>query len=88
MRTRVNRTDRDPAVAIAAGIVGVGAVLAMLSIAGMRMAYRRAYAEVASHCRRVSLLTVDDVRYFCAPVARVDTATPAGPDSPTPATQL
>jgi hypothetical protein len=80
---------RNLALAIAAGIVGVGAILAMLSVAGMRLAHRRAYAEVAAHCQRVSVLTVDHVRYFCAPVVRVETATPAAaPHSASPGTQL
>jgi len=81
------RDDRQFALTIALGIVCSGAIISMLSVAGMRMAYRRAYAEVAAHCRRVTLLTVDDVRYFCAPVARVD-ASPAAPDSPRSGAQL
>ncbi len=83
------RDDRNFALAIAASIVGAGAILSMLSIAGMRATYRRAYVEMAAHCRQVSLLTVDGARYFCAPIARVETATPAAvPDSPSAATQL
>ena len=47
------------------------------------------FVEMAAHCRQVSLLTVDGARYFCAPIARVETATPAAvPDSPSAATQL
>ena len=83
------RDDRRFALAIAAGIVGVGVMLSVLSIAGMRMTYRRAYAEMAAHCRQVSLLTVDGAKYVCAPVARVETATPSTlPHSPPPKTQL
>ena len=82
------RDDRNFVLAIVTGIVVVGATIALLSIVGMRMAYRRAYAEVATHCRRVSLLTVDDARFFCAPVVRVEAATSAASQSPGPATQL
>lgn len=83
------RDDRRFALTIAAGIVAVGAILSVLSIAGMRMTYRRAYAEMAAHCRQVSVLTVDGAKYVCAPVARVETATPSTvPDSPPLMTQL
>jgi hypothetical protein len=51
-----------------------GVVLATLSVVSMRVAYRRAYTEIASSCKEVSLLTVGGVRYFCAPVARVESA--------------
>jgi len=81
--------DRRFALAIAASIVVAGAILSVLSIAGMRMTYRRAYAEMAAHCRQVSILTVDGAKYVCAPVARVETATPTTvPSSPPPMTQL
>lgn len=83
------RDDRRFALAIVVGIVALGVILSVLSIAGMRITYRRAYAEMAAHCRQVSLLTVDGARYVCAPVARVETATPSTvPDSPPPMTQL
>jgi hypothetical protein len=85
----MRRDDRHFALAIAAGIVAAGVILSVLSIAGMRVTYRRAYAEMAAHCRQVSLLTVDGAKYVCAPVAGVETATPSTvPDSPPSLTQL
>jgi hypothetical protein len=74
MRTRANYKN---AAATTPGIVGVGAIVTLLSIAGVHASDRRAHAEGATHCRRVSLLTVDDARYFCASVARVESATRA-----------
>ena len=61
-----------------------GFVLTALSVVSMRMAYRRAYTEIASSCRKVSLLTVDNARYFCAPVARLEGNSSAPSDSPAP----
>ncbi len=73
-------------------VVAVGAILTTLSLVSMRVAYHRAYVEIASTCARASLLTVEDSRFFCAPVARVETdATPTGPRAmppPIPSTPL
>jgi hypothetical protein len=72
----MQRKDLRPVVVVVLCILVTGFVLTALSAVSMRMAYHRAYAEIASSCREVSLLTVDDARYFCAPVARLE-----GPDS-------
>jgi hypothetical protein len=74
----MQRKDLKPTVVVVLCIFITGFILTALSAVSMRMAYHRAYAEIASSCREVSLLTVDDARYFCAPVARLE-----GPD-PTP----
>ena len=85
----MRREDLKPALAIAACIVTLGFILTALAIANMRAAYHRAYTEIASNRRRVSLLVVDDARYFCAPVARVEVANPANPRTPAaPVTRL
>jgi hypothetical protein len=72
----MQREDVKLAMVIAAGIVAVGLVLTSLSVVSMRMAYHRAYSEIASSCQQVSLLTVAGDQYSCAPVARVESATP------------
>jgi len=84
----MQREDLKPAIVIVLCIVALGFILTGLSVVSMRMAYHRAYTEIASSCQRVSLLTVDDTRYFCAPVARVEGAKPATLDVPNPITRL
>ena len=85
----MRRKDLKPAMAIVAYVLALGFILTALAIASMRAAYHRAYTEIASSCRRMSLLTVDDARYFCAPVARVEVAGSADPGMPvTPVTRL
>ena len=54
------------------GFLLLATLLITLSFIGMRMVRHRVYAEVAASCARVSLLTVNDTRYFCAPVARIE----------------
>jgi len=70
----MQREDFKSAVLIVLCVVSIGFVLTVLSIVSMRMAYHRAYTEIASSCDRISLLTVDDTKYFCAPVARIEGA--------------
>ncbi len=84
----MQREDLKPAIVIVLCIVTLGFILTGLSVVSMRMAYHRAYTEIASSCQRVSLLTVDNARYFCAPVARIEGAKPATPDGPSPITRL
>ena len=82
--------DRQFVLARVADAVGVGAIAARASIARMHMSDRRAYARVAAQCLRVSVLTVDRARYFCAPAVRVETATAMAAvlHLPQPETQL
>jgi hypothetical protein len=85
----MRREDLKPAIFVAAYVLALGFILTALAIASMRAAYHRAYTEIASSCRRMSLLTVADARYFCAPVAGVEVASPARPGIPTaPVTKL
>jgi len=72
----VAREERKPAWVIAVCIVAIGFMLAGLSAVSMRMAYHRAYVDIASSCDRVSLVVVGQSKYFCAPVARVEFADP------------
>jgi hypothetical protein len=74
----MQREDMKSAVVIATCVVVVGFILTALSVVSMRMAYRRAYTAIASSCQRVSLLTVENARYFCAPVARIEDRAPSG----------
>jgi hypothetical protein len=70
----MEREELKRAATIALCIVATGFVLTGLSVVSMRMAYHRAYSEIASSCDRVSLVVVGRSRYFCAPVARVELA--------------
>jgi hypothetical protein len=72
----VARKERKPVVVVAVCIVAIGFILTSLSIVSMRMAYHRAYTEIASSCDRVSLVVIGRSKYFCAPVARVEVADP------------
>lgn len=71
------REQLQPAVVIALGVITIGFILTGFSVVSMRMAYHRAYAEIASSCERVSLVIVGDAKYFCAPVARLEMVDPA-----------
>jgi hypothetical protein len=76
---------------VALCVVAIGALLTGLSLVSMRVAHHRAYVEIATTCARASLLTVENSRFFCAPVARVESdATSAAPGelSPVPSTPL
>jgi hypothetical protein len=73
-REPMHRDELKSAILIATCVVVVGFLLTALSVLSMRMAYHRAYAEIASSCQRVSLLTVGSGKYLCAPVARVEGA--------------
>jgi hypothetical protein len=72
----VVREERKPALVVALCIVAIGFILTSLSMVSMRMAYHRAYIEIASGCDRVSLIVVGQSKYFCAPVARLEVAVP------------
>ena len=73
----MQRQDVVTATVVVLSVVTVGSIVAALLIVSTRMAYHRAYTEIASSCQRVSLLTVGKSRYFCAPVARMEVAAPA-----------
>ena len=75
----MRRKDLKPALAITTAVVTLGFVLTTHVIATIRTATHRAYTEIASSCRRVSLVTVDGATYLCAPVTRVEYVSPAGP---------
>jgi hypothetical protein len=79
--------DLKPTIPVVLCIFITGFVLTALSAVSMRLAYHRAYAEIASSCREVSLLTVGEARYFCAPVARLE-GPGADAHPPTPFTRL
>jgi hypothetical protein len=83
----MQREDLKPVLVVVLCIFITGLVLTALSAVSMRMAYHRAYAEIASSCRQVSLLTVDEARYFWAPVARLEGPDP-GLRAPPPVTRL
>lgn len=68
----MQRADLEPAMGVVWCIGALGIVLTLFAFLGMRAAYHRAYSEIASSCKQVRLLTVENVRYFCAPVARVE----------------
>jgi hypothetical protein len=70
-----------PAMFLVALVVAFGVLFTTLSIVSMRVAYRRAYTEIASSCQEVSVLTVGGLRYFCAPVVRIESAD-ASPATP------
>jgi len=72
----MERKEPKPLALIALCIVAIGVVLTGLSMVSMRMAYHRAYTEIASSCERMSLVVVGESKYFCAPVARVEMAGP------------
>jgi hypothetical protein len=55
--------------------VVLAAILIGFSLLSMRVAYRRAYVEIAASCRRVSVVTVERSKFLCAPVSRVESAT-------------
>jgi hypothetical protein len=65
---RLQRLESAPLVVL--GFVLLPTLLIALSVIGMRMARHWVYADIAASCARVSLLTVDDTRYFSAPVSR------------------
>ena len=71
----MEREVRKPAVKILLSIVPIGLVMTVLAVVSMRMAYHRAYVEVATTCDRIGLVVVGQSQYFCAPVARVEMAT-------------
>ena len=70
----MQREDLKSAVLTVLYVASIGFVLTALSMVSMRLAYHRAYREIASSCERISLLTVGDTKYFCAPVARIEGA--------------
>jgi hypothetical protein len=73
-REVAGRGELKSVTAIALCVAMVGSILVGLSFVSVRMAYHRAYTEIASSCDRVSLIVVDRSKYFCAPVARMEVA--------------
>jgi hypothetical protein len=61
------------------GMAVLGTILATLAFLSMRVARHRVYAEVAASCSQISLLTLNETRYFCAPVARIEGLEPERP---------
>ena len=84
----MRREDVTPATVVLLCVLALGFILTALSMVSMRMAYHRAYTEIASSCQQASLLTVDDAKYFCAPVARIEAAIPARPGNSSSTTRL
>jgi hypothetical protein len=61
------------------GMAVLGTILATIAFLSMRVARHRVYAEVAASCSQISVLTLNDTRYFCAPVARIEGSEPERP---------
>jgi hypothetical protein len=77
----IRRKDLKSATGAAARILTRGLMLTEFGIRSTRAGDSRAHSEIAS-ARRMSVLTVSGPRHFCAPVARIEEASPPNPGIP------